>query len=277
MIAFQNNLARVVGQVGDEKVKREVVIFKKEGEIEKRYFINGVNKRLSDFLGSFLVVSFGPAEIDFLFSSPWARRYHLDLFLASCDNDYYRALVALEKILKSRNRVLEKIRENKAGERELFFWDRELLDKGGQIQAAREVFFQFLKEKAGNFDFVYKKNKFEAQEEVKKEEIRRGVSLFGPQRDDFGFFLKKLDLELFGSRGEQRLAVLALKLLELTFLNERLKVKPVLVLDDIFSELDKTAKEKVLKVIGRQQTVVTSIDPQSERLLPPEKEVIRLG
>lgn len=95
-------------------------------------------------------------------------------------------------------------------------------------------------------------------EEYKDEEVAAKSTLVGPQRDDFSFFKKEIDVSRFGSRGEQRLAVLWLKLSELAFIENETGERPVLLLDDIFSELDDKSRQLVLEATGKQQTIITS-------------------
>lgn len=264
------------GEEGDKE--GEILFVQRKNRVEKSYFLNGVKKRASFFLGAFLAVIFNPLEIDFLFDSPSQRRYHLDLFLSFCNRDYYKALVSYYKVLERRNKILAKIAEKKGSLDELFFWDREQFFYGEIIVAKRKEFFQFLERSQKQFKVQYRPCdlKEEYWKERRREEIEKRVSLFGPHRDDFRFFLGGRDLLLFGSRGEQRLAVLALKLSELEFVARVRKERPVLVLDDIFSELDYSAQERVFKVISRQQTVITSTDRQIVKYLPQENRLVVL-
>jgi DNA replication and repair protein RecF len=279
-LSFGANQAKIGGEIdGEEKEKRDLVFVKNQKEVIRSYFLNGVKKHLAFFLGSFLAIIFNPWEIDFLFDSPSQRRYHLDLFLSFCDRNYYRELIAYNKVLERRNRILARIWEKRAREDELSFWDQKQLLHGEAVAAKRREFFEFLKKRQKKFKVEYWQNQISAEklERQRDYELERRVSLFGPHRDDFRFNFCGRDLLLFGSRGEQRLSVLALKLSELEFAAKVKGGRPILVLDDIFSELDKASQELVLKVILRQQTIITSIDQQVEKFLPEDKEVINVG
>jgi len=97
-------------------------------------------------------------------------------------------------------------------------------------------------------------------ETYKNAEIASGVTLIGPHRDDIKFQVGKRDLSLFGSRGEQRMTVLALKMAELECVAAKMGIRPLLLLDDIFSELDHEHRYEVLQVLGKQQTIMTTTD-----------------
>jgi len=115
-------------------------------------------------------------------------------------------------------------------------------------------------------------------EEYKDEEVAAKSTLVGPQRDDFSFFKKEIDVSRFGSRGEQRLAVLWLKLSELAFIENETGERPVLLLDDIFSELDDKSRQLVLEATGKQQTIITSAEEDVVGLVRelPHSQIIRL-
>ena len=113
--------------------------------------------------------------------------------------------------------------------------------------------------------FVFKQSELSREKLLKNRErdIAAGVTLSGPHRDDFRFMYKGHDLAFFGSRGEQRMAVLSLKLAELEFVSLKIKSRPILALDDIFSELDWDHRRAVLSTVAKQQTIVTAAEVDS--------------
>ena len=132
----------------------------------------------------------------------------------------------------------------------------------------------------GGFSWELKQSELNKEKLLKNRErdISAGITLSGPHRDDFRFMYKGHDLAFFGSRGEQRMAVLSLKLAELEFVSLKIKSRPVLALDDIFSELDWDHRKAVLSTVGKQQTIVTAAEVDSvPRQLIKEARIIQLG
>lgn len=274
MINFGKDFARA--ELSDGEDKREVFL-KKQGEAaEKKFLLNGVAKRLGDFIEGFNAVFFGPWVIDFLFDSPSQRRYHIDTFLSQIDKKYYSNLLAYNKVLASRNRLLEHIREQRAQKDELVFWNEKLVVHGLTLQTKRKEFFDHVSSKKANTEFVYQPTSLSAEtlHDKLKEEIKFGYTLSGPHRDDFRALRAGRDLLSFGSRGEQRLAVLKLKLGEISFIEKKKEDKPLLILDDVFSELDGKSQRSVVEMISNQQTVVTSTEKDVRKSLPGSKSLL---
>jgi DNA replication and repair protein RecF len=244
--------------------------------VKKAYFIDSIKKRLIDFTNYFSVIIFEPSDLDLVGGSPSSRRHHLDILLSQLDRDYWRAISAYNKVIVRRNKVLQRIREGQAKKSELDFWDERLLEHSSEISKKRREFFEFINFvnlSTGSGQDGYK---WELVESVltgeklirnRDRDIAAGITLSGPQRDDFKFLFRKKNLEYFGSRGEQRMAVLALKLAELEYVVVKRGFRPVLALDDIFSELDWEHREAVLGVIEKQQTIITAAEVES---LPKE-------
>ena len=152
-------------------------------------------------------------------------------------------------------------------EKEFAYWDNLLVIQGQKITKKREEFIQYLnssKKEILAFNIFYDKSIISQERllQYKDAEVGAGVTLVGPHRDDFIINLKSKteshDIKFFGSRGQQRLAVLQLKVLELAYIEEKSGERPVLLLDDIFSELDESHIDLVLEMIGNQQTILTT-------------------
>lgn len=247
-----------IGASGPEKIAR------------KRLMVNGVSKRLIDFAGNFRVTIFGPWDLDLVTQSPSLRRRFLDTVLSQIDREYRRASLSYEKGLRQRNRLLFRIREEGISPSQLLFWDKLLIKNGDYISQKRQEFIDFANALEGlddqNFSLEYDKSAIsEARlEQYAEEEVAAATTLVGPHRDDFCFMTgKSRDLSRYGSRGEQRMAVLWLKLAELAFIEHKSGERPTLLLDDIFSELDHEHRNIVMSVSKGQQTVITTADPQS--------------
>lgn len=229
----------------------------------KRFEVNGVARRMVDFTGKFKAVFFGPADIEIVTGNPSARRKYLNFVLSQKDREYHRSLLSYEKGLRQRNKLLDFIRDGTAGKQQLWFWDKLLIKDGGYVTEQRE---KYLREFNGGYDITYDKSII-SEERLKKyenEEVAAGNTLVGPHRDDFFILSDGKDISKFGSRGQQRMAVLAMKMWELEYLSDKQSL-PVLLLDDIFSELDHKHRDEVLKLLVSQtdrggQVIMTTAD-----------------
>ena len=241
-------------------------------ETGKRFRVNGVGRRLADFSQHFHVVLFSPEDLNLVIGNPDLRRRFLDFALGSADLRYARASTDFDQVRKRRNRLLEQINKGFASEEELGFWDAKFLEHGVFLQDKRKEFFDEinLQLETGNLQLSYVPSGLTAERlsELRPREIAAETSLIGPHRDDFEFksvagsqeSVVGRDLAAFGSRGEQRRAVLALKEAELRFVEKRIENRPVLLLDDIFSELDEENRARVFDLIGDGQTIITTTD-----------------
>ncbi len=290
---------RIEGDKGDGGVKLEIVLTAGEvlGEktAKKRYFVNGVAKRQLDFLGNFRAVYFGPGDLELVTDSPSLRRKYLDMVLVQVDREYRRCIISYEKGLRQRNKLLEEMRETGTSDRRrLFFWDQLIIKNGNYITQKREEYIEYLNtfreireiskaccspslaiREIRDFRIEYDPSTISAErlEKYKDEEIAAGVTLVGPHRDNFSVRIMGeeggsredkgeggRDLSIYGSRGEQRLAILWIKLGELSYIEKETNTLPVLLLDDIFSELDVEHRKLIFDLIGRYQTIITTAD-----------------
>lgn len=279
MVNYKKDLARAKGLVG--RTTLEIVLTrgqinvgqdKYEKAPRKKMLVNNVSKRLIDFAGNFKVVLFAPRDLDLVTESPSLRRRFLDNVLSQVDREYRRALLSYEKGLRQRNKLLFKIREEGGLRSQLLFWDKLLIKNGDYISGKREELIAFInaREPLNDQKFKIEYDKSAMSEarlaEYANEEIAAATTLVGPHRDDFVFKEKERDLAKYGSRGEQRMGILWLKLAELSFVSKtNLEAtsgeKPTLLLDDIFSELDEKHREVVINVSENQQTIITTADP----------------
>ncbi len=288
MIAYDQDLSRVKGRIlNKERTDLEIILTRGEvlGEkvAKKKYQVNGVSKRAIDFVGKLLAVYFGPEDLDLVTNSPSLRRKYLDSVLSQVDREYSRSALSYEKGLRQRNKLLERIREEGASRSQLLFWNQLLIKNGEYITRKREEFIEFVNSQrfsAFSFQLEYDKSIISPArlEDYAEEEVAAGATLVGPHRDDFSFKLQKRNLSAFGSRGEQRLAILWLKLCELEFITQAVGERPVLLLDDIFSELDKKHRKLVLEIIPQQQTIITTAEQEMvEKEYLKKIEMVKLG
>jgi len=293
MIRSGQEIARVEGKIDNSRGREKLEIILTTGQVagekvaKKKYLLNGVSKRMVDFVGQLRCVLFRPEDMEIVIDSPATRRDYLDQVLEQVDRDYRRAALSYQKGLRQRNKLLEQIREEGKPRSVLFFWDRLLLENGTLLTRKREEFINFVNQQPAHFGqlyLTYDKSIISPQRlaQYAQQEVAAGMTLVGPHRDDFVMGLKEpsvdplaeegkiRDLHLYGSRGEQRTAVFSLKLAELEFIAQKTGERPVLLLDDIFSELDKEHRKRLLAVIPRQQTIITAtdlhlIDPKRRR------------
>lgn len=237
----------------------------------KKVKVNNVARSLSKFTHHLKSVLFSPEDIDIITGSPSQRRKYLDLVLFQVDTKYKKQTTAYQKAVRRRNKILELILENGSGHDQLPYWNNKILELGEYIQQKRQelvLYFNNYFDSADNPYSNYSHNlKVEYEQNLidtkrlrnyKSREIGAKTTLIGPHRDDFILLLQQKDMSQFSSRGEQRTAMFLMKLAEFKYIYSKLDIKPVLLLDDIFSELDPEHREAVLSFINDQQTIMTT-------------------
>jgi len=284
MINYQSPVAHIGGLIEQGQEQQKLASALSRGEINgkktplRQFSLDGIKRSQAKFIGCLLTVLFAPQDLDIVTDSPSFRRRFLDDVLDQADQDYYRARRSYQKGLRSRNKVLEQIRSGQTTPKALFFWDRLLLDNGQEISQKRRKLIEFIncQESAAGYEISYQPNIISPQKLADQQavEVAAGQTLSGPHRDDFLVFANNQDLAIFGSRGEQRLSVLWLKLAQLRFLEQAANRRPVLLLDDIFSELDREHKKLVVASFIDHQTLVTSAERVS---LDYQANIILLG
>jgi DNA replication and repair protein RecF len=239
---------------------------------KKRVLVNGVGKRLQDFIGHFNTVVFRPAELELVTESPSVRRNFLDTVLSQVDYEYRRALLSYEKGMRRRNKILLAIRDEGKSRSELYFWDKLLIKNGEYIASKRSDFIDFVNRfefvGSSEYSILYDRSVIseERLKQYERQEVFAGKTLVGPHRDDIKFKITNAklkierELDAFGSRGEQRMGVLWVKVAEIDFIERRLGRRPTLLLDDIFSELDHGHRVLVGDLAHKQQTILTTSD-----------------
>jgi len=259
-------------------------------------------RRAGDVVGLVPTVTFAPDDLDLVLGSPSVRRRFLDILLSQIDRRYLRNLSRYAKILAQRNGLLRQVAQEGIGGIEQFaYWDEQLVALGAYIVAARATAvgqlasgalqqFAALSQRSGDLRIAYASTirgseawwsdvgnaalgSIDASQRVaivyeqqlrdgRSADLARGSTLIGPHRDDLTLTIAGHDLARFGSRGQQRLAVLALKLAELDTASRALEMRPVLLLDDVLSELDAGHQQTLLDAAwqGSGQLLITSTD-----------------
>lgn len=255
------------------------------------FTVNDVRRRRKDFVKNLSVVVFRPEDLRLIEGSPRRRRLFLDQGLSMLDWEYQRALQQYEQTLKRRNLLLQKVREGEESKSILSFWNLNLLKHGEFLQRERSNFVDFIREVIFPFELnIEYLPSLINEDRLKKyadKEIAAGHTLIGPHKDDFlvKFSLPEKGIEdlsilAYGSRGQQRLAVLWLKVAELQFLHSRIDYQPLLLLDDIMSELDENSKTMVLSLLENYQVVLTTADEDLAKELSKkvqQSKLIRLS
>lgn len=267
MIRLGEEMGRVFGE--GEIINLEVILT--QGQVNniktpyKRFLVNGVGKRLIDFSENLKTVLFSPSHLDIISGSPALRRNFLDETLEQTNRGYRLALINYKKALRQRNALLEIAREQGRNEKQFEYWDELLINNGECLTKEREELIAFINDsKKDIFDFKAYYDKSVISEarllQYKDAEIGAGITLVGPHRDDILMRMNdNFDIRFFGSRGQQRLVVLQLKFLQLKYFEDVLDRNPLLLLDDIFSELDEGHIDLVSEMIKGQQTIITTM------------------
>ena len=270
------------------KIKR----YEQNGRIKKELLLDNVNIKAKEHYGTLNTVMFSPEDLQLIKGEPQLRRRFFDMQIAQTDKAYYEMLVKYNRLLQQRNRLLKEIRDNNGDKGQLNLWNNELSVSAARIIKKRLAALKELLVIASGIyasiaggsesmlinyalktsnDFILQqsdKSESEWQEFYLKElherqalDILRGNTSIGPHRDDLFFYVSGKLLKAFGSQGQQRSAALALKLAQIEYVKNNTGEYPVLLLDDVMSELDSERRTHLLKFIdGRVQTFITVND-----------------
>jgi len=267
------------------------------GRVNKRIKVNGVGKRALDLLGELNAVLFLPEDLDLVFGSPGDRRRYLDTTLAQVDPRYGRALSKYNQVVEQRNSLLREFRERAYNPNELGIWDRQLIEEGTYLVVRRadaiERYNQLVVEMHARltdqreqlrlayqpsvaFDLGVPKGSRSAQvaqnfarqlEGLRPRELGAAMTLAGPHRDDVRFLVTRnhdaapMDATTYASRGQGRTIALSLKLAEVALMRAETGEDPVLLLDDVMSELDAARRGALAQaVLDAPQAMVTATD-----------------
>lgn len=230
-------------------------------------------KKAADLLGLLNVVFFSPEDLSIIKNGPGERRRFADMELCQLDNFYLYNLNNYNKIINQRNKLLKDMYFNPGLRETLNIWDSQLVSYGSKIIERRELFASQLcdiigeihnKLSGGKEKLVVKYDPdvtiddFEKKMKANQErDISSKITSTGPHRDDFSFIVNGIDIRKYGSQGQQRTAALSLKLSEIELVKKITKDTPVLLLDDVLSELDSNRQNYLLNSIGDIQTIIT--------------------
>jgi len=282
LINWGNDYLRLTCELDANKEQTFLEVFYSHLPIRKKNFKrNEVNLKNSEYLGSLLTVLFHPEDLNMLYLSPSYRRKYINITLSQTDKKYLSALSNYNKVLKHRNALLHQIRDLRFKnqdtttlEEDLSAWDQELAQFGSHITEKRQKYIDFLSEivpkiyhqisdKDEKITLTYKAKSKEILASLNERrflDIKRAKTSIGPHLDDIGFQINQKDISASASRGEYRTLLLAIKLAEIAYIKEKTEHYPILLLDDVFSELDHTRQKHLLSTIKHCQTIITTTE-----------------
>ena len=289
VIQFNKNKCRLVGVV-----KKEKIISKLEIEMTNDYKKLKINqtdiKKVADYISYLNVIIFTPDDLEVIKGSPSIRRNLLNIQLSQISKEYLKYYNEYNRLLKTRNEYLKILFNNSIADKTfLDIITDKLIEKAIFIYQKRKEYIDYINLSINHFyskisgifennglkvnyitnidiedyddELIRKKLKYVFKKNYKKE-LNYGMTLYGPHRDDFYFEYNSHDLKYYGSQGQQKLAILSFKLSEISIFKDFCGTEPVLLLDDIFSELDIKKRNRLLKIIGGNniQSIITTTD-----------------
>ncbi|BBH23381.1 DNA replication and repair protein RecF [Paenibacillus baekrokdamisoli] len=289
LLGWNTSEARIRGEV--EKKYGPLTLDLTLSTQGKRARINGLEQRkLSDFVGALNVVMFAPEDLEIVKGTPGIRRRFLDMEIGQVQPGYLYSLGQYAKVLMQRNNYLKTASPGSAQQTMMEVWNMQLAEHGVKIVKKRQNFIHKLQKWAQHIHsgitagaeeltIVYRPSfETDAIEEesvlfeqfmikltqVKDQEMRRGMTLVGPHRDDMAFYINGKEASIYGSQGQQRTTALSLKLAEIELIHEEIGEYPLLLLDDVLSELDQNRQTQLIETFqSKVQTFITTTGLES--------------
>lgn len=287
--SFQTNKDNELIKIGKENAKIEIEYARKdrEGTIsieindKKTFYINGIKqKKISDILGKINLVLFYPDNINIIKDGPAERRKFLDIMISQLKPNYVHLLNRYLKTLEQRNTYLKQIKFENKSKSMLEIWDDSIAELSFQIYEYRKKYIEEFQKRIGDIhnqitNCGKDKEKIEilfiSSGETKKDflnqliknrdvDIKKGYTTTGVHRDDFEIYINDKKVNVYGSQGQQRTAILTLKLAELYIIQDEIEEEPILLLDDFMSELDENRRTNITKAIKNNQVFITCTD-----------------
>lgn len=262
----------------------------------KRVRLNGAPRPASEAVGRFLAVLFSASDLEIVLGPPQARRRFLDILLSLVDRAYLRALQRYQRVLLQRNHLLRLLAAGRAAPEEMGYWDLEMAGTASAILGRRlealsrlaplasDLYRQMSGGREG-LELRYRSTVplppegnatalrqavLEALARSRERELAQGATVVGPHRDDLELLVDGASAGLYGSRGQARTIALALRLGEARFLAQERGERPVLLLDDVFSELDQAHRRQVVEAVaGAEQALITTLEAGEALRLRP--------
>ncbi len=265
-------LIRIVYEVRGKEEKIEIRL-KKSGH--KTILVNGFPSKRSELIGRFHVVVFSPEDLSLVKNGPQYRRKFMDMELSQVDAVYLHDLQQYYHVLRQRNQLLKSGENPQLVRETIFAWDQQLAYYGLRIMEKRAAFVRKLEGYTAGIhqsitkqqekltiryecaDLVNQSEYVAKLEALLEKDLRFGTTGIGPQHDDMTLFLNGTEVRTYGSQGQQRTAALSMKLAEMQMMREELGDEPVLLLDDVMSELDVNRQRQLASYIRKNQTILT--------------------
>ncbi len=283
IINFNEEEAHIKMIFNEKEEKKQVIDIQLNKESKKGIALNGIKKeKLSDFLGTFYAVIFSPEDLNIIKEGPATRRKFIDMELYQIDRQYVISISNYNKVLNQRNAVLKDIYSASGNNKNdlitlLDSYDDQLIRYGTEVilkrkeniediaKKIKDIYYKISGEKEelilnyenDVFSSEIEKTYKEKLKETKEQDIKQGYTTIGPHRDDISFIIDNLDLRQFGSQGQKKTAAISLKLAELLIMKEKKGNTPVLLLDDVFSELDEKRQKELIENLDGIQTIIT--------------------
>jgi DNA replication and repair protein RecF len=288
LINWEKPFTSAQGIVDEHKLEVQLIKDPTKVSLSRKFIVDQVNITRPKYLGILKTVVFEPEDIRLVSGSPGRRREFLDSVFSATQWRYAQALSQYHRALKHRNELLDQIRESKSQRSELFYWDQSLIKNAEIIHNFRQnfvksinTFFQthsFSEIQTLSLNYHPSILTLERLEKNYNLDLNFGYTQAGIHRDDFSFdnsvfSAPDKNLAFWGSRGQQRLAVLALRLGQINYLEETYSQKPILLLDDIFSELDPEHRQLVVDICRKYQTIFTSAEESVITILPGSAKI----
>ncbi|MBO5376252.1 MAG: DNA replication/repair protein RecF [Bacilli bacterium] len=285
LIKKDSESLKVKGEIKDNSVYKSMTV--ELSNTGKKVKINNNEiKKISDYITNLNVILISPEDINILQGTPAERRNFLNIELSQLSKNYIKKYNEFNRILKIRNNYLKMLyKSSNTDMRYLQSVTENLIEREIDIYSERKNFIDKLNDNISNiyeditgiknFKILYETNvdlgnfsKESIRNNLEKKynsnlnkEIENGMTLYGPHRDDIQFMIKSDDIKLYGSQGQQKVAIIALKLSEIAIFKEMTDTYPIILLDDIFSELDVKTRNKLINYInGDMQVIITSND-----------------
>lgn len=273
IINFNTEDAHICMHVERKSIVHKIDMHLKRSKTKGAAIDGLIVKKSSELFGVVNVVFFSPEDLGIIKNGPSERRRFIDLELCQLNKIYLHNLTNYNKVVNQRNNLLRQLSISPALKETLDVWDSQLVSYGRQVILQRRKFVRELNELIGpihdrlsgqkeSLKLVYEPSvddeSFERVLASKRtNDIRIKTSTVGPHRDDINFIVNGIDIRKFGSQGQQRTAALSLKLAEIELVKSKINDTPVLLLDDVLSELDSFRQNYLLESIKDIQTVIT--------------------
>lgn len=283
------NMETDVGYIGIKVIKDEFekyIEIKFEANKNKIARVNRIETdKISDLVGQINVVIFSPEDLNLIKGGPSERRTFLDQEISQIKPRYRHSLIKYNKILFQRNNLLKNIKYRNSSSKQLEVWDTQLIDTGADIIINRAEFIEKLSKISKgihsklttdneNLCAIYspsfkfqEKDRQQIKEKFKKclnsnltGDIERGTTSIGPHKDDMDILINDVSCRIYGSQGQQRTSALSLKLAEVDLIKQEIGEYPILLLDDVMSELDIDRRKSLIRTFKDVQTIITSTD-----------------